>query len=117
MLRNLEDLPATSQRPISSADRVGRDALALDAPIGAVHPLPVLLDQKGVFPDEQRLEPRLQIDLDRLGAPAAEGQGVAQPASVWMKVATMRWSANSRDMGRPQGRTRTALSMAVIFMA
>ncbi len=82
-----DDVP---QRDVERAERIGRDALALDAAIRAVHALPQPLDQRRVLAHQQRRKTRVEVGLDGLGTTAAEGQGVAQAGEALV-------GANVRD--------------------
>src|SRR5262249_28722785 len=73
--RPADDVPESDA---DRADAVGGDALALDAAVGAEHALPQAFDEQGILTDDERLEAGLEIHLDGLRAPAAEGQRVAE---------------------------------------
>src|SRR5439155_23591111 len=70
-----DDVPETD---VERADRIRRNALALDPAIRAVHPVPQALDEEWVLTEQERLQARLEVDLDRLGAAPAHGEAVAE---------------------------------------
>src|SRR5205807_3894745 len=74
-----DDVP---EADVERGERVGRHALALDPPVEAEHAFPQPLDEEWVLAQEERREARLEIDLDRLGAAAAEGEAVAESAEA-----------------------------------
>src|SRR5215510_13919253 len=67
------DLPGEiPQRDVERGHTVGGEAHPANAAIGTEHLLPELADHPWVLADEQRLEARLEIDLDGLRAAAAK---------------------------------------------
>ena len=66
------------ERDVQRGHRIAGQSNAPDAAIGAEHLLPQAGDQPRVLADQQWLEPGLEIDLDRLGSAAPEGQRVAE---------------------------------------
>src|SRR5206468_10294372 len=63
---------------VERRDRVGGHTLTLDPAIAAEHALPEALDEERVLADDQRGQARVEVDLDRLRTPTAEGQAVAE---------------------------------------
>src|SRR6266480_915187 len=70
------------QSDVERGKGVGGYALLPDSHVGAEHALPQALDEERIFADQHRLEPRVEVDLDRLGAAAAERQAVAEAADA-----------------------------------
>src|SRR5438105_7671481 len=54
------------QSDVERGKGVGGHALLLDSHVGAEHALPQALDEERIFADQQRLQARVEIDLDRL---------------------------------------------------
>jgi hypothetical protein len=70
------------ERDVERAQRVRRDALPLDAAVGAIHPLPQALHEERVLTDQQRGKAGHEVGLDGFDATAAERERVAEPGDA-----------------------------------
>src|SRR5262249_8590592 len=73
--------------------------------VRAEHLLPEPADHAWILADEQRLEARLEIDLDRLGTAAAERQRVAEASHALVGVDERRHHAVVLELQRHGART------------
>src|SRR5262249_7012144 len=90
------------QRDVERGDRHAGDADAPHAAVAAVHLVPQALDLERILPDQQALEPRVEVGQHGFRAAAAEHHAVALAAHAFV----------GRDVGddefvvRPLGRYR-----------
>ncbi len=81
------DLPdQIPERDVERSHAVAGQAHPADAAVGEEHFVPQLADHPRILADEQRLQTRLEIDLDRLGTAAAERQRVAEASHALVGV-------------------------------